>query len=279
MIPVYASTGSFVTRKNNRNYRLIGPVGDQMQIDGFEFLMFDSWNDEIREIRSYLNSTGHSFPVLHMDKSIGEILSEKGKGGFEEALRLFERDLETAVAIGSKTLVLHLWNGRHSDAHFEESLPIASKFASLSESASVALAIENVIPRTELSVDRLIAMSEYDDRLRFTYDTKMAHLKNENPLLEKDPYRRLLTDKKIIHFHMNDSNPDLFYDGRLQVLHMGEGTVDFDSIFSLLKKTDFSGTITVESTSVERDGTPQTQKMKGTVVAVRNAVNAPSHRV
>lgn len=273
MIPVYASTGAFVTRKNNRNYRLIGPVGDRMQIDGFEFLMFDSWNDEIKEIRSYLKATGHAFPVLHMDKSIGEILSEKGADGFSEAMRLYERDLETAIEIGAKTLVLHLWNGRHSDAHFEESLPIASEFCALAKAQNITLAIENVIPKTELSVDRLIAMARYDENLRFTYDTKMAHLKNENPLLHEEKYKSLLTDKKIIHFHMNDSDPNLYYDGRLQVLHMGEGTVDFKSIFALLKETSYTGTVTVESTSVERDGAPQIEKMNKSLVAIRRAIN------
>lgn len=274
MIPVYASTGAFVTRKNNRNYRLIGPVGEKMLIDGFEFLMFDSWNDEIRDIRNYLNSTGHRFPVVHMDKSIGEILSEEGKNGFEKALRLYERDVETAAFIGADKLVLHLWNGRHSDAHFDESLPIAARFSEIARSASIELTIENVIPKTELSVDRLIAMSEFDPSLTFTYDTKMAHLKKENPLLEKPPYRALLTDKKITHFHMNDSDPDLFYDGRLQVLHIGEGTVDFASTFRLLHETGYSGTVTVESTSVERDGTPQIEKMNKSLIAIRKAVNA-----
>ncbi len=274
-IPVYASTGAFVTRKNNRNYRLIGPVGEKMRADGFEFLMFDSWNDEIKEIRAYLKSTGLSFPVLHMDKSIGEILSEKGENGFEEALRLYERDLETATAIGAKTLVLHLWNGRHSDAHFEESLPIASKFNALADSAGITLAVENVIPRVELSVDRLLAMAQYDEKLHFTYDTKMAHLKNENPLLGEEKYISFLTGKKITHFHMNDSNPDLFYDGRLQVLHIGEGTVDFDSIFALLKQTGYSGTVTVESTSVERDGTPQIEKMNKSLITIKELINNP----
>ena len=273
MIPVYASTGAFVTRKNNRNYRLIGPVGEKMHADGFEFLMFDSWNDEIGDIRSYLNSTGHAFPVVHMDKSIGEILSEEGKRGFESALRLYERDVETAVCIGAKKLVLHLWNGRHSDAHFDESLPIASRFSEIAESASVQLTIENVIPKTELSVDRLLAMRAFDDKLAFTYDTKMAHLKNENPLLAEEKFLPLLRDKKIVHFHMNDSDPGLFYDGRLQVLHMGEGTVDFASIFSLLRQIRYSGTVTVESTSVERDGTPQIEKMNKTLIAVRKAIN------
>ena len=272
-IPVYASTGAFVTRKNNRNYRLIGPVGEKMFADGFEFLMFDSWDGEIKDIRNYLKSTGHTFPVLHMDKSIGEILSEKGTDGEEESMRLFERDLETAIFIGAKTLVLHLWNGRNSDAHFEESLPIAGKFNNLSKSAGIMLAIENVIPKTELSVDRLLAMSAFDETLHFTYDTKMAHLKNENPLLSNETYLPLLTNKKIVHFHMNDSDPNLYYDGRLQVLHMGEGTVDFDSIFNLIHETQFSGTVTVESTSVERDGTPQIEKMNKSLVAIRNMLN------
>ena len=104
MIPVYASTGAFVTRKNNRNYRLIGPVGEQMHADGIEFLMFDSWNDEIREIRSYLKSTGHAFPVLHMDKSIGEILSEKAGGTLVPYLAGFsqEEDFYT-VTFGLQT--------------------------------------------------------------------------------------------------------------------------------------------------------------------------------
>lgn len=273
-VPVYASTGAFVTRKNNRNYRLIGPVGEKMHADGFEFLMFDSWNDEIRDIRKYLKSTSLSFPVLHMDKSIGEILSEKGEDGFEESLRLYERDLETSAAIGAKTLVLHLWNGRHSDAHFEESLPIASKFNALADSAGITLAIENVIPKVELSVDRLLAMAQYDEKLHFTYDTKMAHLKNENPLLATEKYLPLITDGKIAHFHMNDSDPNLFYDGRLQVLHMGEGTVDFDAIFALLKQTAYNGTVTVESTSVERDGTPQIDKMNKSLISVREKMNA-----
>ena len=272
-IPVYASTGAFVTRKNNRNYRLIGPVGEKMCADGFEFLMFDSWNDEIKEIRSYLKSTGHVFPVLHMDKEIGEILSEKGESGLSQSMRLFERDLETAVAISAKKLVLHLWNGKYSDAHFDESLPIASEFCALATSAGVTLSIENVIPKTEKSIDRLLDMTAFDDRLLFTYDTKMAHLKNENPLLASEKYRPLLTDKKIVHFHMNDSDPNVYSGGRLQVLHIGEGTVDFKAVFALLKETGYDGTVTVESTSVDPDGTPQTEKMNRSILAIRNALN------
>ena len=72
---------------------------------------------------------------------------------------------------------------------------------------------------------------------------------------------------------MNDSNPSLYYDGRLQVLHIGEGTVDFNSVFALLKKTAYSGTVTVESTSVERDGTPQIEKMNKSLLTIREALN------
>lgn len=272
-IPVYVSTGTFITRKNGRNFRLVESVGPMLHADGFEFLMFDSWNDRIREIRSFLKQSGASFPVMHPDKAIGDALSVHGAAGEEEAVRILSRDLETALAIGAKKMVLHLWNGPEADKRFDEILPAARRLFELSQSAGVELTVENVISAECLALQRLKALSEFDSRFTFTYDTKMAHLKNENALLEKDEWKFLFSENKVTHLHVNDSSVSRHSGGRLTVLHMGEGDVDFISFFRHLKNMRYNGTATVESTSVNDDGTCDTEKLNRTLDRVREGLN------
>ena len=269
MLPVYASTGAFITRKNGRNIRLVETVAPEIHADGFEFLMFDSWNDNIGEIRKILKNAPVRFPVMHLDKAIGDALSERGADGEDDAMRFLSRDIETALAIGAKKLVLHLWNGPSADDRFDAMLPAASRFFDLAKSAQLELTIENVISRSFTSLERLRTLSEYDSRLVFTYDTKMAHLKNENALLKDDEWRFLFSDHKISHLHVNDSSVLRHNGARLAVLHMGEGDVDFESFFGIVKETGFSGTLTVESTSVREDGTVEVEKLNNTLSKVR----------
>ena len=272
-IPVYASTGAFITRKNGRNFRLVETVAPKICADGFEFLMFESWNDIIGEVRSVLKNAPVSFPVVHLDKSIGDALSEKGAGGEDDAVRILSRDIETALIIGAKKLVLHLWNGPFADRKFDEILPIASRLYDLAESAKIEMTVENVISAEFLALERLKALSDADSRLTFTYDTKMAHLKNENALLDDDKWRFLFEDQKISHLHVNDSSVSRHSGGRLTVMHMGEGEVNFESFFGVVKKYAFSGTATVESTSVRDDGSVEIEKLNQTLIKAKAGLN------
>jgi len=272
-IPVYASTGAFITRKNGRNIRLVETVAPLIAADGFEFLMFDSWNDQIGEIRSVLKNAPVSFPVIHTDKSIGDALSEKGRDGEDDAVRILSRDIETALFIGAKKLVVHLWNGPSADRRFDEFLPAASRLFSLAESAGLEMTIENVISSEHLALERLRSLALYDSRLTFTYDTKMAHLKNENALLSENEWQFLFKDQKITHLHVNASSVSRHSGGRLTVLHMGEGDVDFESFFRLVRQSSFAGTATVESTSVRDDGSIDAEKLNRTLTRVREMLN------
>ena len=176
MIPLYVSNGAYLTRLNGRNYRLIPSIAPRLHADRGEFLMYESWDGEIDAIRRLLKDSGLSFPVTHADKLIGDILAEQGKAGKDAAVSTFRRDLDTALVLGSKKMVCHLWNGPCSDRSFDETLPIYAILHNMAKDSGVTLTMENVTCVSNLALDHLVAAAEYIPDARFTYDTKMAFL-------------------------------------------------------------------------------------------------------
>lgn len=272
MIPVYASNGAFITRHNGRDYRLIAKYAPMIECDGFEFLMYFVWQDEVREVRRFLKNTRFSYPVTHMDKQIGETLSEYGLEARDTALRIFRRDLDTAEEIGSQKLVLHLWNGPYSDANFEGSAKLLPEMYDLAERRGMTLTVENVTCIRNVCLDHLNAMRALYPFARFTYDTKMAQLHGENELLAQDNYIELLKSGAISHLHVNDTSPTPEMD-RLPIMHIGDGIVKFDAFFALLKQAGYSGTATVESTSVHTDGSVDIGKLNRSIKTIKENLN------
>lgn len=273
MIPVYVSNGAFITRNNGRDYRLIGKYPALLDADGVEFLMYFVWQDAVEELRRFLKSTQFYFPVTHMDKQIGETLSERGLEGKADALKLFERDLVTACEIGSQKLVLHLWNGPCSDSRFDETLGVCEDMLNMAQKRGTELTVENVTCKQNLSLDHLAKLKALFPAMRFTYDTKMAHLHGENALLGSEKYVSLLKDKAISHLHVNDTLVDCSQP-RLPIMHIGDGQVDFGAFFSLIRACGYSGSATVESTSVNSDGSVNVEKLNRSLARVRRELNA-----
>ena len=272
MIRIYASNGAFITRYNGRDYRHIAKYAPMIECDGIEFLMYSVWKDEVADVRRFLKSTRLSFPIMHLDKEIGGTLSEAGMEGRDEAIKIFQRDLDTAEEIGSRKLVVHLWNGPHSDAHFEDILPLFAQMQDMAMRRRMELTAENVTCVKSVCLDHLKKMHTLFPGVHFTYDTKMAELHGENELLAREDYIRLLTDGAISHLHVNDTKLSIGMD-RLPIMHIGDGCVKFDRFFSLLKKTGYSGTATVESTSVYEDGSVDIGKLNRSIRIVREMLN------
>ena len=272
MIPVYVSNGAFITRHNGRDYRLIAQYPPMLDCDGVEFLMYFVWQDEVRELRRFLKNTHLRFPVTHMDKQIGEALSNFALEGREEALRHFRRDLDPACELESQKLVLHLWNGPGSDDHFADSLKVLPEMLDLAQKRGLELTVENVTCINNICLNHLNDMLCACPGIRFTYDTKMAQLHGENELLAAKEYMPLLTSGAITHLHLNDTRPTPGMD-RLPIMHIGDGEVRFAPFFKLLKQTAFNGTATVESTSVNPDGTVDVKKLNESLNKVRRALN------
>lgn len=276
MIPVYVSNGALITRYNGRDYHLLPGLVRQLDADGVEFLMYESWADQVSDIRRFLCAEKLDFPVVHADKKIGDLLSEFGAEAAGEAKALLERDACTADALGAKKLVVHLWNGPFSDSRFSDALPVIDGFLQIASRRGLLLTIENVTCRENRSLDHLCEMAARYPALRFTYDTKMAVLHGENLLLEKEPYRFLMQQGLISHLHLNDSRID--GGTRLPILHIGQGIVDFERFFRFAADCGFSGTATVESTSVNTDGTVNLDRLNESLRRIRAGLNPRSQK-
>jgi len=271
-VPVFVSNGAFITRYNGRDYHLLDTIGKQLNADGIEFLMYESWNDDIKAIRRFAKGTHLNFPTVHIDKDFGESLSENGIAAEETALKLLERDCDTALELGAKKLIAHLWNGPCSDSRFGEVKDIVIKAYDYCAQRGLEFTVENVACRTNLALTHLEELLKIVPELTFTFDTKMAFLHGENRLLATDKWNYLLKNRRISHLHMNDTRLENM-GGRLPILHIGEGNVDFESFFALMKRFDFDGTATVESTTVAQDGTVDINKLNRSINTIRKGLN------
>ena len=123
MIKVLCSTGALITRYNGRDPRLLHSLLPHIGADGFEFMIYPSWDEKLPEVvgtmRRLIADDGVFIPVLHMDKRIGELLSEGGEANVLEARYRFSRCCDIACELGAKLLVLHLWGGPASDHPIE----------------------------------------------------------------------------------------------------------------------------------------------------------------
>lgn len=96
-IPVYASTGAFVTRANGRNFHLIPRIAPLLDCDGLEFMMYESWAGQEAEIAAELRDSGVRFPSMHLDKRIAKRSPPRAWRRRDEVLSIMKRDLRTAA--------------------------------------------------------------------------------------------------------------------------------------------------------------------------------------
>lgn len=272
-IPVYASTGAFVTRANGRNFHLIPQIAPLLDCDGLEFMMYESWAGQEKEIAAELRDSGVRFPSMHLDKRIGEALSTEGMAARDEALSIMKRDLKTASTIGARLLVLHFWGGPPADERFDETKALYPVLDEMARDAGMTLAVENVARSNVPALVRLRALRELCPGLSVTYDTKMAQLKGENERLRERENRWLFGDGHVKHLHVNDTDMEHISGGRMPVLHIGDGCVCFDEFFQYVRENAFCGTAVVESTSTRPDGSVDTEKMNQSLRRVREALN------
>ena len=249
---ILCSTGALIGRPNGRDYRLLKQCAQELDCDGFEFLMYNTWHGEIEEIKSFLASLSVDFPVFHIEKSVGNLISRDGEGDVEQAFSLFETNCAIARDIGSEKLVLHLWGSVDSDKNIANNIECYKALRSTADRYGLLLTVENVVcNRKDPYTHFCELMAEYPD-VRFTYDTKMAEFHCQNDLLYLPESEELFSH--ISHFHINDYAGGYMEWERLATLNIGEGHVDFKRLFGFLKEKGYKNDFTVEATSFDKNG-------------------------
>lgn len=259
MAEILCSTGALLGKANNRDYRLLQKLAEQLQCDGYEFMMYSSWYQDWEVMADYLVGQGLHIPVVHCEKHIGEAVSwgeenPQDSAELAQAMEKFRVNCELARRIGARALVLHLWNGQISDQRFEYNLRIYPRLRDMANDYGLDLLVENVVCNQENPLKHLEQLAQAYPGVHFVWDTKMAAFHQEETLLYRQEYAWLWQQDHIRHYHVNDYAGGYKDWGRMKTLPLGEGHIDFDAFFQYIHRIGYKGSFTVEATAFGADG-------------------------
>ena len=267
---ILCSTGAFITRANGRNHRLIEVIKREIACDGIEFMMYDSWYDSYQEIISDIKQMNLYIPVMHVEKSVGELLASGEVKQREKAIRLFIINCEMAKALGAHRLVLHLWNGLISDQYIKRNMEGLACLLSIAKQYELELTIENVVCNQKDPLSHWKELRAQYPEVKFTFDTKMAAFHNQIDCIYDSDWDWLWSERHITHLHLNDYAGEYMEWNALKTLHIGEGKIDFLKLFEFIKNKGEISYVTLEATSVNKDGSLQLSKMNESINKVRS---------
>lgn len=264
---ILCSTGALIGRPNGRDFTLLKKCVPELECDGLEFMMYDSWHGREEEIIGVLSSLECEIPLFHIEKDVGNLISRNLDNDVESAIDIFGNNCALARDIGAKTLVLHLWGGIDSDKDIENNLRAYKRLREISEGYGLLLTVENVVCNHSDPISNLFKLvSEYPDAC-ITFDTKMSQFHNQTDMLYDNENEWLLS--RIRHMHINDYGGGFMDWSNLKTLHIGEGNVDFPKLFEFLKSKGYRFDFTVEATSFDQSGVIDTRALNRTFAKIR----------
>jgi sugar phosphate isomerase/epimerase len=269
---IYCSTGALIGRPNKRDYRLLEKFAPELDCDGFELLVYDTWYPEVDELIETVKGFDLSIPVVHCEKSLSEKLSgarawyddagyhyeemspEEDEESVKAAIKEFEINLKIAKGLGADKMVFHLWNGIVSDKNIERNAERFGIFKEMAEEAGILLMVENVICNEHDPMYDMDVVYKLFPDVSFVYDTKMAEFHGQTMKVFEPEWDWMFKEEHIKHLHLNDYGGGIKDWSNLKVLPIGKGHVDFGSFFVQLCKYGYDGDCTVESTAFDKTG-------------------------
>lgn len=261
MSQILCSTGALIGRPNNRDYTLLKELAGKLECDGFEFMMYESWYDQVDRLVAALKEFSLHIPVMHCEKHIGEAISAGGRENREEAFRRYRINCDIAEKLDAEKLVIHLWDGITSDSHFENNLEAFGELSKIAESRGIDLLVENVVCNCENPMKHWCELAERYPDVHFIFDTKMAAFHEQLDLLYREEYAWLWRDGHIRHFHVNDYGGGYMEWAKLKTLPIGAGHIDFAEFFDFIRRTGYDDTFTVEATAFNSEGIVDTEML------------------
>lgn len=264
---ILCSTGALIGRPNGRDYTLLNECAERLNCDGFELMMYDDWYDKIDEIAAYVTGISKPFPVFHVEKGAGDLISRNAPGDTEKALELFEMNCVLAQKTGAEKLVLHLWSGLDSDKDFPHNIEVYKYVREIAERYRLLLTIENVVCNNSDPMTLLAGLTKIYPDIRFTFDTKMAEFHGQLSELYADENRHIW--ERVAHIHINDYKGGYKDWSSLKTLHIGDGQIDFDRFLGFVRRMGYAGDFTIESTSFDNAGIIDFEKMNQSIQIIR----------
>lgn len=272
MNQILCSTGALLGKANNKDFRLLKSISEELDCDGLEFMVYSSWYSEIDELIKVLNESKLNIPVVHCHKTLGESLSgvivrydennnflvhemtaQEDKYAFENGLELFKKNVLIASSIGAEKMVLHLWNGLASDRKIEKNIERFEILREIAKAGNVDLMVENVVCNVHDPLYDIDLLHKSYPDVSLVYDTKMAEFHGQTMNIFEPEWDWMLKNGNVKHLHINDYNGGIKDWDNLDVLPIGKGHVDFETFFSKLSKYGYKGDYTIEATALYDD--------------------------
>ena len=272
MKEILCSTGAFIGKRNNDDYRLLKTYAGKLDCDGFELLITRTWYPEMDKLIETVRSYKLNIPVIHANKMLGEylcgmtasfdngvyseyIMNDKEEQElFDKGCELFKLNLKAAKELGASKMVLHLWNGIASDKRLDNNIRRFATWKDMADKEGIDLLTENVICNNNDPLSDMNRVADAYEDAGFTYDTKMAEFHAQTLKLFEKPYLRLIEEGRIRHLHINDYGGGYMDWGNMKILPIGSGHVDFDTFFEKILAYGYNGDYTVETTAMDKEG-------------------------
>ena len=271
---VLCSTGAFTRTSDPNSHEAILRYGPELDADGLEIIFYPRWYAQPERVVAALRASSLRFPVLHVEKSVGERFSSDLASERAQGLLRFEQNCAFAQQLGVQIVVLHLWGLPGSDAHLERNLEQLALCLDLAERHTLMLAIET-IPCTHAdpltNVQRAIA---HDRRACVALDTQFLAWHDQLGAVfdAKWMWQRAGI---VRHAHLKDHAGPL---GPLDAqtgsryLHPGEGQIDFHRFVRRLRAVGYEGALSLEARAITPEHEVEVARIQTSLRFIRRLI-------
>jgi sugar phosphate isomerase/epimerase len=269
-IQLLCSTGVFSRYPDLTGYQAIVKYGPLLEVDGFEVMFYPNWYSQTEHIADKLLATGLRFPAMHTEKNIGTALGQTDPTARKAGIRMLAENCQLANLLGTKLLVLHLWNWPELDDNLDNNLSTLHECYDIALQHGIELALESIPARHFDPLTNLQRALTSEARSHFALDTEfLANYKQLDSVFQQ-PW--LWEADRTHHVHIKDSVGQSFVDGQRRYLHPGEGNIDFKRFFSQLQHIGFAGNVSLESPAITINGEIDIEQLHSSLNFIRKQI-------
>jgi len=260
---ILCSTGVFTRGSDPLSHEVIPRYGPQFAVDGFEVIFYPRWYPQQDEVVRALRASRLAFPVIHVEKGIGEVFGSSHLDEQEQGIVRFEHNCRFGREIGAHLAVLHLWGLPQSDTHFERNLGLLTRCLDMAQRYGLELAIETIPCTASDPLSNVKRAFERDARSRVALDTEFLAMHHQLAGVFEATW--LWQAALVKHVHLKDFDADAHASEDRRYLHPGDGQIDFRRFLRQLRAAGFDGTMSLKARGIDSEGQVEVARIEASL--------------
>jgi sugar phosphate isomerase/epimerase len=265
---ILCSTGAFTRSSDPDSHEVSLRYGREFVADGLELIFYPRWYQNPEHIVHALRSCKLPFPVLHMEKSIGDCFGSSQANEREQGVLRFEQNCAFAQGIGAEIAVLHLWGLPSSDLQLEHNLQPLTRCLDRASQYGLTLAIETIPCTYADPLSNVRRAVEHDPRACVALDTQFLAWHDQLEAVFAASW--LWQAKKVRHVHLKDHEGPFGSQGGRHYLHPGEGQINFRRIVQQLRAGGFTGALSLEARAIDSENQVEVARIQTSLQFMRD---------